>query len=669
VIFSIMKPIAFYAGLIWVVFQTSVLANLVSPQPTVISAPTLSFAPHESLAFDWQTLLKNKVKIDLRNDSLQIQTVKLSVEFPDGPKILAIDSTTVDLATGGMKRLQLISQSKIRPDAGVYSGVLTALSNTAIVRIGLQLTVPASDLQSSPVDAWSITSYRFAPSFLCSLQGERFDTTDECLNSAVVPLAGPTPEFPSATKTILVSNLGRMAEAQWSTKDKSVLPSLEGAQVSFERLYLPGTYSGEVADILGPSKKPLKLTVNVKDSFWTAVVFLVVGILIALLAPRFIQYLATRFTLLSRAKRLTQAINTAQTQFTKGAAGQTWSSFNITIDFNQRQKSLLKMLGWRAPKILEANLLEILPETAKKGSRASQIEAALVQLETTVAAWSKLNQSLNTLQNTLNKNFRIKSPTDPPSPSVGNAPITEPLIKAILDKLLVNNPMTVLDFQKRQLDLATAIKLADGWKDLDVTTVLLRGWAGELQAKIRAVPPPLTTDQENVLNQAVDTINGVHYQLWYETDIDRLALPDMLARLESAGLILAGLNERFAGVPGLAAANTLPIPLNFRVIASQVAATIGIGSGADFDARRDAIQSFFFAWGRIAVDGIVVLAALIFAIYTGMLQLYADKPYGEFRDYVATVVWGFGTKIITDGVAGVLGSVPSLRPTTSPGAT
>jgi hypothetical protein len=243
------------------------------------------------------------------------------------------------------------------------------------------------------------------------------------------------------------------------------------------------------------------------------------------------------------------------------------------------------------------------------------------------------------------------------------------LIKANLDKLLVHSPKTVLGFQKRQLDLATAIKLADDWKDLDVTAVLLRGWAGELQANVRAVAPQLTIDQEIILNQAIDTINGVHYQLWYETDLDQLSLTDMLARLENAGLVLAGLNERFAGVPGFAAANAMTIPVSLRVTATQIAATIGIGSGTGFDARRDAIQSIFFTWGRIAVNGIVLLAALIFAIYTGMLQLYADKPYGEFRDYVATVVWGFGTKIIVDGVAGVLGSVPSLHPTTSPGAT
>jgi hypothetical protein len=65
----------------------------------------------------------------------------------------------------------------------------------------------------------------------------------------------------------------------------------------------------------------------------------------------------------------------------------------------------------------------------------------------------------------------------------------------------------------------------------------------------------------------------------------------------------------------------------------------------------------------LAIDGVVSLVALVVASLTGLLYLYADKPFGTLGDYAAAFLWGFG---IDNGIRGIAAVFPKVTGSAGP---
>lgn len=263
---------------------------------------------------------------------------------------------------------------------------------------------------------------------------------------------------------------------------------------------------------------------------------------------------------------------------------------------------------------------------------------------TVIRAWTPFAKRLAELDAALTEVERMAPEHEAPGVEADKPKFINPA-----RNLLEGRPLAISVILARLNEVDQTTTVAEAWPTHARQIAELRKRARQLGAATADLP--VNHSDHGVLEGAQRELSEALDKLWTSETAQQLATRHVAGDLEEAQDALASLAHRLPEIelvplgPGAAAEPSLTAPS----ARSELAAVLGGKSPTEL-ARTIARRRFR--------RNVVVLAFLAgVAVWTGLMALYFDKPFGSPRDYVAAFVWGFGAQAILEGLATGLGRV------------
>ena len=608
----------------------------------------------------------------------------LEVVWPNSPVFVVLNNTTFDLQVtldvsdfvlehpvdNDIERLVLVQHSegvfslpatsrkpmslginqRTIPEPGVYIGWITLSTGqpAAVIRKSIRLSVPASQIEglksaqtapgSAPpaVAAWTVQAYRLFP-------GMRPFCINNLSFACTLPVKVQNP--PSITSAGTIGSLngdngGGLDIVLEQTRQNNAELGME-----FQQAWPPvGSYNGTL-DFLpdDDSAGEVALTVNVKDTIITPLLITGAGILLAQWAQF---YLTVKRGVMQVERRLVQVIVDFE-----AVPSEVISGYTVKNDVIVQRESIEQSLSSWSQRHLNN------PSSEDTERFKATVLAPLEKLENGIKDWVGFDAHLQELRKSLDgQAWPVIEKARPPS----HLNLDAPRFYLVARTLLRGRPISLRDFEKRQIVIDEAIKFASLWGELDG----VRATVSEALDFVSQYRSQLSETARHDLELARRKLSEAPRELWEAENLTRLRVLRTSDDLEQAkaiidqlmGLIEVGPSKPESFVPeGLELlkpwsedGGTFLGSFDMSVLRNLRARLWGIVppllKPADIHTAEGARKRI--VWldrALLAGDGALVGLAFLAAIVAG-LKPYFTTNFGTLYDYLSAFTWGFGAK-------------------------
>ncbi|MBI5294314.1 MAG: hypothetical protein HY869_02480 [Chloroflexi bacterium] len=579
---------------------------------------------------------------------------------------------TVKLAGGQSQRILLnlngADLEKVKP--GTYTAFVMAGESgqsSQVAHLEVQVVVekkPAAGLPKPLLEAVTLQALRPLPwhpavcpaPCLLPLDAADADSAQAAVGQALGFLVGPNGEYV------------QVKAAQVSVDTHQPI----GLSLDFQNLGGAGAYTGKL-DLTKAADKSgvVAVTVNVKDAIWAPLLVLVIGIVVAWWAQRYITVgrkvadLRKRKTDLEKGK-LRNEITIDLKKLKADIEPYKIDDAQMTARFQKLEEQFRALEKIAAPRLEDSN---------------EDYKAAIAELDV-IESQIKLWQSFSGKYEKLKTAFDT-FPKENPGPKPGWPAFQQPAFYADAEDLI----------KGRQVELAEAATVGDR---LDKAALLLASWqkmSGTISAYRMRVQDLLAVSSAWQEAYRLDLYNADRIlcqawgDLWLAKDADDLITRSASADIQHAEALLLGLHDVHqasvsSGVKGWE--EVVPYGISRDTDTkewdstkeekreTEPAAPIPLLAGlfsifgprverpADID--LNASYSNLLRWLR---EGAIAILALLIALSAAATSLYIDKNFGTWQDYIAAFTWGVTTKALVSGldyaIGNFRGTLPDLK--------
>ena len=414
-------------------------------------------------------------------------------------------------------------------------------------------------------------------------------------------------------------NEGQTALAQYVAAKTGLPGGTTGIVLGLKSDGTPGEYTGNLSTIKTADDKPVTLSI-VATHYWVfPAIACFLGILMYYVMQWYLNVLRKVWELQAREKTLGVNFEKASQTF-NNIANPANKKDSIAEDFARQQAALLTNI--RALRFKSFIKLDENSEEYKA------VDKQLNELDDIAQSWSEFaGNGLNPLNEALRRaeaDFDVRPP---------DKTLTEPKPTIAVEaqkSLEPTGPVTIGQFKTRLARVNELLPRMLTWDTLNAKASLL--WH-KLDGIINAADfnkrEPLRQEEiKSDKNKAFI----IWRTLWIKDSFDYQNLADQLFDLDTA----------VAGFIGETPKHDKPLA---AIAASRVVSELETPS---------IILLEKIVRKRIAWDVFYLLLVTAVAIYTGLKQFYFDQPFGDTRDYLDAIVWGFGTKALIDLVTGAI---------------
>jgi hypothetical protein len=415
-------------------------------------------------------------------------------------------------------------------------------------------------------------------------------------------------------------NEGQTALAQYVEAKTGLPGGTTGIVLGLKSDGTPGEYTGNLSTIKTEDGKPVTLSI-VATHYWVfPAIACFIGILMYYVMQWYLNVLRKVWELQAREKMLGVTFEKASQTFISTIANSANEKDSIAEDFTEQKAALLKNI-----RALRFKSLIKLDENSEE---YEGVDKQLKELDEVARSWSEFAKNgLNPLNQALRKaeaDFDVRPP---------DKTLTEPkpLIAIEAQKSLApTGPVFIGQFKTRLAKMNELLPRMITWDTLNAKASLL--WH-KLDEIINAAD---FNKREPLRQEAIKSDKNKAFTLWRtlwtKDSFDPVIVAGDLSELANSVALYVGETPK------------LDKPL----------AAIAISRGGPGVETPSIILLERIVRKRIAWDVFYLLLVTAVAIYTGLKQFYFDHPFGDTRDYIDAMVWGFGTKALIDLVTGAI---------------
>ena len=225
------------------------------------------------------------------------------------------------------------------------------------------------------------------------------------------------------------------------------------------------------------------------------------------------------------------------------------------------------------------------------------------------------------------------------TPPVG-APTEPGVVTSIVEAAKARPFADLNDFEGTRTKLAVAKGLATEWPAAQARAESLRADVERMQQSAQERPDDWKEDAET-LNAADNQVSEIEQTLWTSVELaDFAKLTEALAGAQS---LVNQLKSNLDGGRRRRRVREELAPAGLDEVGEPDAAPrspADVASQAARSAKGEANSLYWFLF----------VSTFVVAIWTGLVALYVDKPFGRLIDYLSAFAWGVITKGVIDGI-------------------
>jgi hypothetical protein len=518
---------------------------------------------------------------------------------------------------------------------GVYPGAIVATAGAATVRRQLLVTVDRLPPLLLIGTTWTVRVVRKVP----------FSPWFDVGRSALLPVPADADTgllgSGDSVGTALAGPMGAVAYAYHHGSIERLAPGVLGVPLAFDDLTIAGDYTGPLTLIPGSPDSKLALTVRVTDYwFWPALAILV-GIVLAFALQRYTTVDRAYLQLKADVLRVASQWGGAQQQYTRALSPAVGSAadieYDIGPDFLQQCDSLLRDVD-----ALKRPLIVPLDGTNVAYASAQQ---RLTTLRGVLTDWPQFAKEIDALAAKLvEAHAEAGDLRTPPPANAATVPSTSPpdVLEAALRRLR-GGPITVPDLESTRSAVRDMTAFLGEWTNCAERVVADR-------KRLANVQPHVNSATQQAFSQADGDIAKARSQLQSAQSAADLTRLDTLKTIDNAEGSLSVLEAALLTAPA-------PHPKHRidrrAAVASLALSDLGVETGA-IDKPENQLKRLLKKLDLY--DYLFFLLTLLIAVLTGFKTLYlGQNSFGTPADYIAAVLWGFGTKYTLETLTTVIG--------------
>jgi hypothetical protein len=517
---------------------------------------------------------------------------------------------------------------------GVYPVTIVATSGTATVRRQLLVTVDRLSPLLLIGTTWTVRVVRTVP----------FSPWFDVGPSALLPIPADADTgligSGDAVGTALAGPMGAVAYAYRLGSIERLAPGVLGVPLAFDGLTIAGDYSGPLTLVPGSADTKVALTVRVTDFWFWPALAIVLGIVLAFALQRYTTVDRAYLQLKADVLRVASQWSDARQQYTRTLSPDGGSAddiaYDIGPDFLQQCDTLLKDVD-----ALKRPLIVPLDGT---NTVYASVQKRLETLRGVLDAWPQFAQELNALASKLvDANAEADALRTPPPVNAASIPSTSPpdVLGAAM-QLLRGGPITVAKLETTRSAVRDMTTFLEDWTHCADRVVADR-------ARIANVQSHLTSATQPAFNQANDGITKARSHLQSARSATDLTRLDTVKTIDSAEGSLSTVEAALSVPP------PHPKLRKDQPAAAAALALSDLGTDTGTSAKpENQLRRLLKKVDRY--DYLFFLLTLLIAVLTGFKTLYlGQNSFGTVADYIAAVLWGFGTKYTLETLTTAIG--------------
>jgi hypothetical protein len=513
---------------------------------------------------------------------------------------------------------------------GVYLSAVVATAGPATVRRQLVVTVDRLPPLMLIGSAWTVRVVREFP-FVNSFYIGR---------SALLPVpadadTGLLGSRTDSIGTALAGPMGAVAYAYRRNAIARLAPGVLGVPLAFDHLTTAGDYTGPLTLVPGLPDSKLALTVRVTDFWFWPALAIAIGILLAFALQRYTTVDRAVWQLKADVLRAAGQWDDAQAQYARALAPTIGAAAEIKYELGASYlKECHSLLS--AVDALGQPLLTPLDNTNDAYKAAQQ---RLATLQGCLTDWPLFAHDLNTLAQAIQN---AQSET-------ASLQLGRPAVLATALDDLHGGPITVAGFAAARAAVTNMSAFLADWVD-----------CAQRVADDRARITVLTPHVDAKHKPAFDTMRGLVAQasndLQLARSADELKRRDTQKTLDSADGQLAQLGAVLLPTPALPA-KQLRIVGGGETVLDEGTIAAKLRRETEAEAALPPLEQAKRLKDKItAADYFFLVLTLAIAVLTGFKALYlGQNTFGTVADYIAAILWGFGTRYTLDTFVTVVG--------------
>lgn len=613
------RVLILFVVLVSVVLATPAMAQTGrTPRGLTFAARSLAMTPDK---------LQTGVRVAVLNNTAhmirgRLRLGELSLQSASKPSVLPSAAIHYPMApflvTAAGERTFELTATRLEVVNGTYSGHLAVFdkSTGAVDRIPVTLQVGDAAVAAVPAVA-SLSAQVYTRDMRAS------DPT------IALPLdvSKGTPQLKAGSCLgVLTSDKGGIARVMVATDTLSALATgYAQTGLTIVGIDRAGTYKGTIDLAPGTSGSSFTLQVDATDWWLWPALWLVAGIVVALLLRHLKDVVRPGLGLILDDDLARQKVSKAQNEFKKQAQGKRWATYGATDAADSEAKAL-------------RNAITQLGSTSFDQLDDDQRKRLVERIKGLADVGPKLKSLAEVLPD-LSKQLDAVKAFAKDGVVPGEQELPQFVVTA--DRLLDGDEFASLGELNAVLEKATKAKaLAERWL----------GWHAEAKralARIDAADSIATEDSDKALvAEARRKLFGAWVMLTEAQDADVIADRKLVEELQAALVLAAetsGIRAQHDArmTDGEAAGAGAPAPPAFDAAAVPLLPIFSSIVGSMPRATRPRI-----AWLRRKIgymDWLQIAFAAGVALYSGLVALYFGKSFGTFPQYLAAFLWGYLT--------------------------